>query len=51
MIKGPHAVACPEDFILRYYKGQQRAALKFMKNDYFLVFSAVRVIFLTFLGM
>ena len=44
MIKVPNAVAFPMDFAL-LSRGQQRGVLKRMKNDYFLVFSTIRVIF------
>ena len=51
MIKVPHAVSFPMNFDLLCYRVQQRGVLKRMKNDYFLVFSVVRVIFPTILGM
>ena len=52
MIKVPDAVACPVDFNLLCYRGgQQRGVLKLMKNDHFLIFSAIQDIFPTCLGM
>ena len=52
MIKVPDPVACPMDFNLLCYRGgQQRGALKLMKNDHFLIFSAIQDIFPTCLGM
>ena len=50
MIKVPHLVASPIVFILFYDRDWQGGVLKLMKNDHFLVFLAVWVLFPMFLG-
>ena len=50
MIRVLHLVACPVTFILFYGRDWQARVFKFMKNGHFLVFLAVRVLLLKFLG-
>ena len=50
MMRVPHIVACPNVFILFYERSCQGGVFKIMKNDLFLVFSAVWVLFPEFLG-
>ena len=49
VIKVLYAVVCPTGFNLLCDRGQQRGVLKLMKNDHFLVFLAVLVLFPKFL--
>ena len=41
IIRAWHLVVCPIVFILFYERNWSRGVLRFMKNNYFLVFSAV----------
>ena len=50
MIRVLHVVACPIVFILSYDQSWQRGVFKVMKNDHFLLFLAVWVLFPKFLG-
>ena len=45
-----HLVACPIVFILFDHRDWQGGVLQFMKNDQFLVFSAVWILFPKFFG-
>ena len=45
-----HVDACPIAFILFYERSWQEEVLRFMKNDQFLVFLAVWVLFPMFMG-
>ena len=46
-----HIVVCPIVFLLFYERGWQRGVFKVMKNDLFLVFLVIWVLFSKFLGM
>ena len=50
VIRVLHVVACMMDFNLLCYQGKQEGVLKLMKNDHFLAFLAVLVIFSKCLG-
>ena len=48
MIRELHLVPCPIDFLLFYGQSWQGGVLKGMKNDHFLVFLAIWVLFQVF---
>ena len=50
IIRVSRVASCPIIFILFYGRGWQGGVFKVMKNDHFLVFSPVWVLFLKFLG-
>ena len=51
LMRVPHVVACPLNFNFLCDRRQQREVLKHRKNDHFLVFLALLVLFPKFLGV